>query len=137
MATVTQPQQKIERLRPTWTIGDDFSFEIPADAHTLEGFLRWEDSIGFPERGRIDFLGGRLFIDMAAAEIHSHEALKSRVGFALCGTIFGEERGRVFLDNTRYVSRAADSGVEPDLLVCLYDSIRAGRVRFPRVGKGR
>ncbi len=69
--------------RETPQAGDWFSgltFEVPVDACTLDGFLRWEDSQSYPQRGRIDFLSGRLFIDMAAGEIHSHETLKSRLG---------------------------------------------------------
>lgn len=105
------------------------AFEIPADAHTLDGFLRWEESTSFPQRGSIEFIEGRLFINMAAGEIHSHETLKARIGLAV-GTIVNKDLGKFFIDNVRYASSDADTGVEPDILVCLHDSVRAGRLKF-------
>ena len=134
MSATTAEQS--DRLRPTADAGDGVVLEIPADAHTLSGFLRWEDSDAYPRRGRIDFLGGRLFIDMAAGEIHSHETLKARVGLAVGNVVSERKLGKFFIDNVRYVHREADSGVEPDVLVCLYESIRAGRLRFTESEKG-
>jgi len=128
MAT-TEAIERARQTPPEPEPSAGFAFEIPADAHTLEGFLRWEDSSSFPQRGSIEFIAGRLFIDMAAGEIHSHETLKARVGIAL-GAIVSKDVGKLYIDNVRYASSAADTGVEPDLLVCLYESVRSGRLRF-------
>lgn len=129
-AATLKPSCKSPEPPPALDGDTEFVFEIPADAHTLDGFLRWEDSETYPRYGRIDFLGGRLFIDMAAAELHSHETLKSQLGLAIGTIVRGQNLGRFYIENTRYVSPESDSGVEPDVLVCLYDSIRAGRLRF-------
>lgn len=42
---------------------NELILRIPADAHTFEGFERWLYSDDFPETGRIDFLGGEIYVD--------------------------------------------------------------------------
>jgi len=56
------------------------SLQIPADAHTFEGFLRWLGSDDFPESGRIDFLAGEIEAEMSPEDLQTHGVLKVEIG---------------------------------------------------------
>lgn len=131
-ATATPPDERKTPLALDPFEG--FALEIPADAQTYDGFVRWASSDEFPERGRIDYLGGRLFIDMAAEEAHSHGTLKAALVVAVGGFVRQQGLGKVYTDRMRYCSADAESGTEPDVLVCTYDAIETGRVRFTESG---
>src|SRR5947209_4729436 len=44
-------------------------FSVPTRAFTLKGFLAWNESRRFPERGRITFINGEILIDMSGEAI--------------------------------------------------------------------
>ena len=131
MATAeTATVQPPDRTTPSRDAIDGFALEVPSDALTFDGFLRWATSDEFPERGRIDYLGGRLFIDMAAEEINSHVKLKQALYSALGRFSAEADTGELLVDGTLFANRDADSGSEPDAMFCTFDAIEAGRVRY-------
>lgn len=103
---------------------------IPASAKTLDGFVAWATSDSCPRRGRISFLGGEIIVDMAAEEIQSHSKLKQRIGTALDRFVTEGDIGEVLADGALFKSERADVSHEPDLVVCLFESLTAGRVRY-------
>lgn len=104
-------------------------FRIPATARDLEGFRRWARSDRFPERGRIDYIGGDLEVDMSPEELYTHGAVKSEIGTELHLRIARTDLGTVYIDRGRVSCPAAELSVEPDVLVVLWDSIDSGRIR--------
>src|SRR5829696_5464955 len=104
-------------------------FRIPATARDLEGFRRWARSDRFPERGRIDYIGGDLEVDMSPAELYTHGAVRSEIGTELHLRIARTDLGTVYIDLGRVCCPAAGLSVEPDVLVVLWDSIDSGRIR--------
>lgn len=102
---------------------------IPATARDLEGFRRWARSDRFPERGRIDFLGGDLEVEMSPEELYTHGAVKSEIGTELHQRIARRNLGTVYIDRGRVSSPVAELSVEPDVLVVLWESLDAGRIR--------
>jgi len=120
------PQQTSDALN----VIAEAAFEIPADAHTYEGFVRWATSAEFPEQGRIDFLGGRLFIDMASEEINSHGKLKQAIQSTLDRFCREEELGEMLPDGVLFASSDADSGCEPDAMLCTFEGLTSGRIRY-------
>jgi Uma2 family endonuclease len=141
MATVeTAPVRLPDDLETQPTpdpFADGYVLEIPADAQTYDGFVKWATSDDFPERGRIDYLGGKLFIDMVSEEAHSHGTLKTALVVSVGGFVRQNDLGKVYTDRMRYGSADADTGTEPDVLICTYESIQAGRVRFTETGPRR
>lgn len=114
----------------TLDVSAESAFEIPEDAFTYEGFLRWATSDGFPQCGRIDFLGGRLFIDMAAEEINSHVKLKQAIQSALDRFAREQDIGEVLSDGALFASEQAGSGSEPDAMLCTFEGLTTGRCRY-------
>lgn len=108
---------------------------IPASLE-FEAFRAWSRSDDFPARGRIDYLGGEVDIDMSPDEYWTHGALKVAVAARL-HQIFVKERrdGVVLSDRARISSPAAGVSAEPDVLVLLQETVRSGRVRLvPKAG---
>jgi Uma2 family endonuclease len=102
---------------------------IPATARDLEGFRRWARSDRFPERGRIDYVGGDLEVEMSPEDLLTHGKVKAEIGAELHLRIARRELGDVYIDRGRVSCPAAELSVEPDVLVVLWESLDAGRIR--------
>ncbi len=53
--------------------------EIPLSLQSLADFRRWALSDEFPQRGRIDYVAGRIEVDMAPEESFCHGTLKTEI----------------------------------------------------------
>jgi len=49
---------------------------VPQEVADLGSFHAWVRSDTFPERGRIDFLSGEIWIDMSEEQLFSHVRVK-------------------------------------------------------------
>lgn len=107
---------------------------IPREAFTLEGFRRWVASAAFPETGRIDFLSGDVEVDLSPEELFSHGLVKGAIYAGLHNLLSESGTGEVFTDSTRYTSDSAGLSVEPDVIVILFESLDAGKVRYRSMG---
>ena len=111
------------------------SLTVPA-CDGLGEFRRWTQSSEFPESGRIDWLGGRIEVDMSPENLFTHGTLKTELVAKIYGVIRGMDRGEVLVDRTRVVCPAADLSVEPDVVVVTHAAIEAGRAVFvPATGQ--
>ncbi|MBI4604924.1 MAG: Uma2 family endonuclease [Planctomycetes bacterium] len=104
--------------------------EIPAGITSLERFRAWVRSEAFPERGRIDWVAGRLEVDMAPEDVFTHGTPKSAIAGKLIALLQESEKGLVFIDKTRISSSTADLSAEPDVLVILDETLESGRVKL-------
>ena len=53
--------------------------EVPLRWRSLADFRRWAASDEFPEKGRIDFIAGRIEVDMSPEDLFCHGTLKSEL----------------------------------------------------------
>ncbi len=104
--------------------------EIPAGIRTLAEFRAWACSDPFPERGRIDWVRGRMEVDLAPEDINTHGSPKSAMAVRLGVLVQESRRGMVFIDRTRLSCAGADLSAEPDVLVLLVETLRSGRARL-------
>ncbi len=104
--------------------------EIPLGIRSLTDFRRWAVSDQFPETGRIDFVAGRIEVDMSPEDLFAHGTLKTEIVGVLHRPIKAANLGHLFTDSTRVSSRQADLSVEPDVVFVSYESLEAGRVRL-------
>lgn len=102
---------------------------IPAGVSDLLRFRRWTWDASFPERGRIDFVGGTVEVDLSPEDLYTHGAVKTTLTARLYPLIVDSGRGALFSDRTRVVSGAAGLSVEPDVVAVLWESLRQGRIR--------
>jgi Uma2 family endonuclease len=109
--------------------------EIPLTLRSLAEFRQWAQSAEFPERGRIDYLAGRIEVDMSPEDIFCHATLKTEIVGVLQRRIKRENRGYLMSDCTRVSNPAADLSVEPDVVFVSREAIDEGRIRLiPKAG---
>jgi Uma2 family endonuclease len=116
----------------------DGTVDIPDTAWTLEGFRAWALSKDFPERGRIEYLAGSIEVDMSPEELRTHVLVKTEIGVTLHDLVARRDKGSVYIDGARVSSPPGRLSVEPDVVVVLWDSLEAERIReipSPRTGK--
>ena len=104
--------------------------EIPMDLESLADFRRWALSDEFPERGRIDYLVGKIEVDMSPEAFFSHGGLKSEIHGTLLALVKRLDLGYLRTDRTRVSSVEADLSAEPDVVFISHQSLATGRVRL-------
>lgn len=104
--------------------------QIPAYVADLTTFRRWTHSEAFPERGRISYVAGEILIDMNAEEIESHNKVKRDLAYWWQRYLETRDLGELLVDGVLLVNETAGLSTEPDLLFCLWDSLRSGRVIY-------
>jgi Uma2 family endonuclease len=115
----------------------DDSLQIPGQARDLAAFRAWAISPRFPERGRIDFLAGRIEVDMSPEDLQTHSLVKSEIAAVLQFLVTRQGLGEVYIDRARISSPAADLSVEPDVVVVLWEALDSGRLRDIPAASGK
>jgi len=131
-----------ETISPTKTgcivLAEDV--EIPLGIQDLADFRKWALSDDFPERGRIDFLGNRIEVDMSPEDLFCHGSAKMEIGSVLYLHVQNQDLGFVFSDRTRISSPIAELSAEPDIVFLSHETLDENRARLvPKAsgGEGR
>lgn len=120
------------RSRPQWEFGAEKVLEIPPTAHTYEGFRRWVSADDFPEKLRVTYLDGKVWLDMGEESIQTHVAVKTAV-YTVLGTLMTvEDLGEFYPDGVMIGNEDAEVSNNPDGAAALWESIESGRVWFRR-----
>jgi len=104
--------------------------EIPLSIGSLPEFRQWALSTDFPKTGRIDYIHGKIEVDMSPENLFSHGTLKAKLGYAMVARTEELALGHVFIDSTRISNVEARLSSEPDILVLSQAAIDEGRVRL-------
>lgn len=116
---------------------DETGVRIPGDLRDLAAFRRWAQSDAFPEKGRIDWIGGDVEVDMSPENLNAHATPKVALSGDLRTWVEPRDMGVVSSDRTRLSCVQADLSAEPDVVVLLFKSIEAGTARLvPGAGGG-
>jgi len=67
--------------------------EVPLSVRSLADFRRWALSDEFPQTGRIDYLAGRIEVDLAPEDLFCHGTLKSEIALSLFQQVKSGRRG--------------------------------------------
>jgi Uma2 family endonuclease len=102
---------------------------IPAEVVDLESFCRWASSEGFPERGRVSFVRGAIWVDLSMEQLYTHNAVKSAFVFAMLALLQSRPLGRYFADGIFLSNATADLGTVPDGVFVTFETLRTGRVQ--------
>lgn len=104
------------------------SLEIPL-VQSLDAFRAWAMSDDFPEQGRIDYIDGRIEVDMSPEDLYSHGAIKIELIRVLIQCVRDLGDGELFSDRTRVSTPEAALSSEPDVVFVSEESFTSGRVR--------
>jgi Uma2 family endonuclease len=96
----------------------------------LAEFRRWALSDGFPQRGRIDYLGGRIEVDMSPEDFFCHGTLKGEIYGVLYQLVKHGQLGYLVTDSTRVSSPEAELSAEPDIVFVAHETLNTGRARL-------
>lgn len=115
----------------------DTDIEIPDGIGSLSSFRRWALSPEFPESCRIDFVQGRIEIDMSPDEIFSHGTPKVEILRVIANRLLENDFGMVLGDSTRVSSVEAGLSAEPDVVFVSHRRIQSGQVKITPAKKRR
>ncbi len=104
--------------------------EIPLGIKNLADFRRWAFSDEFPQRGRIDYVAGRIEVDMSPEDFFTHGTLKTEVSGEIRIRVNDLDLGHMLIAETRISSVPADLSAEPDVIVITHEALDEGRVRL-------
>ena len=109
--------------------------EIPLNLDSLGAFRRWALSDEFPKEARIDFVDGRIEVEMSPEDLFTHGTVKTEFVVVLGQRAKLKVPGDLFTDRTRISSVPADLSAEPDVVFLSEECVRSGRVRLvPKAG---
>ncbi len=111
--------------------------EIPMSLRSLAEFRVWAATDAFPERGRIDYLAGRIEVDMSPEDLHTHGKLKMEIAGVVWRRVKDLRLGEIYTDRARVSNAQANLSAEPDVVFVSDESLNLGRVRLvPRAAGG-
>jgi Uma2 family endonuclease len=97
----------------TFNVGG-FSVEVPDQARTLSGFRAWALGGEVPEKARVDFYRGKVWVEMGSEQIFTHAILKTRISTALDTLIEDEELGFYSCNGVLLTNDESGLSVNPD-----------------------
>src|SRR5262245_54441054 len=96
---------------------------VPRQAHELAGFRRWVLSDDFPEKLRVTFLKGEVYLDMSKENIQSHAAVKTGICVPI-GRITEElDLGELYINGVLITNLDADLATNPDALLITWQCL--------------
>lgn len=113
----------------TTTLIFDDQLEIPL-VQSLADFRVWARSDAFPERGRIDYITGRIEVDMSPEDFFCHGTPKTEIIAVLGALVKSLGLGYLLSDQMRVSCPEADVSVEPDIVFISEESLEDGQVRL-------
>lgn len=101
---------------------------MPLGVQSFAAFREWTLSDDFPETGRIDYINGRIDIDMSPEKFFAHGTLKTAFLRPLTDRIDLDDLGYLVMDQSRLAQPEIGLSVEPDFVFISYGAISSGRV---------
>jgi hypothetical protein len=112
----------------TFVIDSD-QVSVPEWVTDLASFRRWARSDDFPEKGRICFLNGEVWVDMSGEQIFSHVVVKTKFIVVLGGFVEAGQMGLFLGDGALLSNVDAGLSCKPDTIFASTASLQ-DRVRL-------
>lgn len=103
---------------------------VPGWVQDLESFRRWLDAEDVPEKARIWYLQGEVWVDMSKEQVFSHVLVKTKIAARLTSLVEAEQLGLYLGDGVRLSNETADFSVKPDGTFIARPTLESGRVRL-------
>lgn len=107
----------------------DESIRIPPEVVDLASFRKWANSESFPERGRISYFQGEIWVDLSMEQLFTHNQVKLAYSVGLDLVLRDDPLGRFFPDGVRLSFPHLDYSTVPDGIFYFFESIRRGLLR--------
>jgi Uma2 family endonuclease len=103
---------------------------IPGWVIDLPSYRRWAHSDEYPQRGWVSFLDGEIWVELSMEELITHNRVKTAYTYCIVDALRRDPRGDFVSDRMLLTNPTANLSTEPDGLFYLWDTIRAGKLRF-------
>jgi Uma2 family endonuclease len=103
---------------------------LPASALHLAGFRAWAKSDQAPEKLRLTFFAGRVFVDATPEEMQTHIAVKGEVGRVLGALSRRHRLGKFYGSGASFANEAAELFTRTDGLFLAARTLLDKKVRF-------
>lgn len=103
---------------------------VPEEVRDLASFRAWVHSADLPEKSRVHFLDGQVWVETEMEEMFSHNRVKSALSHALITLVEGSGVGLYISDGMLFTNDDAELATAPDAMVVLLSTLAAGRVWF-------
>lgn len=103
---------------------------VPDGLRGVAAFRQWLRSADFPERGRICYLAGEVWVDMSKEQLFTHNQVKQEFNLVIGGLVKAERLGRYFPDGVFVTNDDADLASQPDGTFVSHGGVESGRVRL-------
>lgn len=108
----------------------DDAIHLPDRVDTLAAFRHWLRSDEFPQRGRICYLAGEVWVDMSKEQLFTHNQVKQEFNLVIGGLVKTGRLGRYFPHGAFVTNDAADLASQPDGTFVADQIIQTGGVRL-------
>src|SRR5262245_53461262 len=101
---------------------------IPDRVEDLDSFCCWARSDEYPERGRVSFLNGEVWVDMSPENYFTHNQVKTELARVLSTLAKTKRLGRFSADGMLLRNDATNLSTEPDGVFVSTRSLKSGLV---------
>jgi Uma2 family endonuclease len=101
---------------------------VPSWVITLDDFHRWLDMDDIPERARVWFIKGNVWVDISMEQLFTHVQVKTKFIIKVGGLVETEHSGLFLADGAYLTSFEADFSGVPDALFTANESLASGGV---------
>lgn len=121
----------------TVAVAENAPFTIPARASaTLASFREWAGDNEFPEKTRVDYYRGELWIDMSKEHLFSHGSVKTEIAAVLTTLADQHDLGPYWCNGVLVTNVEAELSGNPDGTFVSHDSFTAKRVTLTEGAEG-
>lgn len=109
--------------------------EIPPTVFTLDGFREWAKADDFPEKVKVAFIDGMVYVDMGNEELFTHVAVKGEISRVWSNLNQEHDLGECFPDGGLVTHEEANVSNNPDAIFVIWKTLESGLLQFiPREG---
>jgi Uma2 family endonuclease len=119
----------------TTIVGEVETVTIPSWVKHLSSFRRWLRSDEFPEKLRICFFNGGVWVDMSKEQVFSHNQVKNEFAFVLTGLVKAGRLGRYFPDGLMESNDEVGFASVPDGTFVSNEALQEERVHLLEAAK--
>src|SRR5437016_2605668 len=94
----------------------------------LDTFREWAADNDLPEKTRVDFYRGKVWVDMGTEQVFTHAVLKTRIAATLDAVIEAADLGFYSCNGVLVTNEDAELSGNPDGTFVSHEAIKSGRV---------
>jgi Uma2 family endonuclease len=113
------------------------SVRVPESAREgLASFRAWAGDNDLPDKVRVDYLKGEVWVDMSQEQVFTHGAVKTEIAAVLSALCKQSRTGRYWCNGILVTNPAADLSGNPDGTYLSHAALAAGRVVLTEGAEG-